>query len=177
MAHDLEAGVDQEEPEEHKHDREPGDDRGSEDEDGSKKECAEDAPEQHPVLILERDLHRGKQQCPDEHVVDAERLLGQVDTQILAGGGATKLRPHEERERQATQDPEGRFARCFTKGGLMSFAVAVEIDGKQRDDRNEEHDPVPAAYLVPEIDKVVASVTFDEGQEVRYCNHRIIPIR
>ena len=91
MADDLEPGVDEEHTEHQQQPPEPADQRAAEDdEDRPQREGTEDAPEQHPVLVLQRDRQRGEQHRPDEDVVDAERFLDQVAADELAERGACR---------------------------------------------------------------------------------------
>ena len=57
-----------------------------EDEHRAQDQGAEDAPEQHPELVLRRHGEVAEDHRPDEDVVDREALLDQVAGQVLAGG-------------------------------------------------------------------------------------------
>ena len=67
-----------------------------------KRERAENPPEQHAVLELDGDGHGRKQDGPDEHVVDAERLLDQVAADVLAERFAT---PHHGDTKSPKDEP------------------------------------------------------------------------
>ena len=85
MAGDLHGRVEQERAEDVEDPVEALDQRDAgEDEDRPQHERAEDAPEQHPELVLpghgeEREDHR-----PDEHVVDRQALFDQEAGVVLA---------------------------------------------------------------------------------------------
>ena len=59
---------------------------------GAQHQRAEDAPEQHPVLVLRGHLEVGEDQRPHEHVVDRQALLDQVAGELLAAGRAAERR-------------------------------------------------------------------------------------
>jgi hypothetical protein len=116
VAEDLDAGVDQEHTEDQQHPPELGDQRRPEDDEaGAKGEGSEDAPEQHPVLELERDGHRREQHRPDEDVVDTERLLDQIAADVLTERGAAELDRDECREAEPACHPDRRFDHGFLR--------------------------------------------------------------
>jgi hypothetical protein len=58
---------------------EPGEQRRArQDEDGAQQERADDAPEEHAVLVLAGDPEIAEDHQEDEQVVDRERVLDQV---------------------------------------------------------------------------------------------------
>ena len=81
---ELEAGDDQEDPEDVGHPVERREQRGADrDEDAARDQRAQDPPEQHPVLQVRghREEREGRQE--DEQVVDGERLLDQPGLEEL----------------------------------------------------------------------------------------------
>ena len=122
VAGDLHGRVQQERAEDVEHPLEVLDQRhAGEDEDGAQDERPEDAPEQHPELVLlghgeEREDHR-----PDEHVVDREALFDQEAGVVLAGSLAALPGQHDEAEREADRDPDRGFDRRFLD--VMTCAV------------------------------------------------------
>ena len=85
-----------------------------EDEHQPQHQRAEDAPEQHPVLVLARHDEVAEDQRPHEDVVDAEALLDQVAGVVLARRLAAVDRPDDQPEGEADADPDGRL-----DGGLL----------------------------------------------------------
>ena len=138
----LATRVDQEHAEHQQQPPEPADQCAAQhDEERPQRKCAEDAPEQHPVLILQRDRQRGEQHRPDEHVVDAERLLDQVAADVLAERGAAVHHRDDDRERQTAHHPDGRLDRCFLGRRRVRLAVSVQVDPQHGDDDHEQRDP------------------------------------
>ena len=133
-----------EERAEHQHDhvvlherRTDGDERRAED------EGADDAVEQHPVLVERRDAEVGEHQDEHEDVVDGERLLDDVageelEPELAAGVRAERGRGVEveavverERQRHPHHRPAQRLAERDDVGLPMEDA---EIDGEQHED-------------------------------------------
>jgi len=152
VAEDLDAGVDQEDTENQQHPPELGDQRRSEDhEGGAQSERTEDSPEQDPVLVLERDRHRGEQHRPNEHIVDAERLLDQIAADVLAEGTAAELDRDEYREAEPTCNPHSGLDQRFLRRRCVVIPVAEQVDREHRRDRRGEEDPRPYGHV--EIDE------------------------
>ena len=77
-------------------------------------ERAEDAPEQHPVLVLARDREGAEDQREDEDVVDAQRLLDEVageERDARLGAPPHKNAMEHDRERHPDRRPDERLAR------------------------------------------------------------------
>ena len=142
VADDLQAGVDEEDAEHQQQPPEPADQRAAEDdEDRPQGEGTEDAPEQHPMLILQRDRQRGEQHRPHEDVVDAERLLDQVATDELTERTAAERDRDHAGERETAHHPDQRLDGRFLGCRRMRFAVAEQVDRQHDDDHGEQRDP------------------------------------
>jgi len=153
---DLDASVDQEHAEDQQHPPELGDERRAEDDErGAQGEGAEDAPEQDAVLILEWDRHRCEQHRPHEHVVDAERLLDQVATDVLTERAAAELDRDEDRETEPARDPDRGLRQGFLRRRRVVVAMAEQVDGKHRRDGRSEKDPRPQGDV--EVDERLGS--------------------
>jgi hypothetical protein len=146
----------EEEPAEHEqHPAEALDQRHpGEDEQGPHHEGAEDAPEQHAVLVLLRDQEVAHDQGPDEDVVDAEALLDQVARDVLPARRRAEPPRHDAGERQSAADPGGGFVRRLARAHLVRVTMHhQQIDQQQRGDDPEQHQPVPR--LDVQLDEVV----------------------
>src|SRR3990172_5991477 len=142
MPVDLESGVDQEDTEEHHDPLEPADDgSAATDEEGAQDQCPEDAPEQDPVLELERDAHRGEHDRPDEHVVEAQGTLDQVTGGVLAKGPGPELPGDVSAEEEPDHDPDDGFGQGLTAGYVVIVTVPVQICGDQDHDDHQEEEP------------------------------------
>ena len=107
-------------------------------------ERAEDAPEQHPVLVLAGHGEVAEDQRPDEDVVDAQALLDEVARHVLTGGLAAEGPPHHEREPETDRDPHARFDRRFLRLDVVRLAVEhEEVDEQQHQDQPDQRRPHP----------------------------------
>jgi len=88
---DLEAGEDEEHPEDHHDPLVLHQHRAERDEEGAEGDRAEDAVEQHLLLVLHRHGEIGEHRHEDEHVVDGERVLDDIARQELERGVAGEL--------------------------------------------------------------------------------------
>ncbi len=82
-----------------------------EDEDRPHHQRAEDAPEQHPMLVARRHLEVAHDQRPHKHVVDAEALLDQVARQVLGGRLTRRTTTAPPTRTTADRDPHRGFDR------------------------------------------------------------------
>ena len=106
VANHLDAGVHEEQSEHEQQPPELVDQRtASEHKYGAQRECPKDSPEQHAVLVLDRDCHCGKEHRPHEHVVDTERLFDEVAADVFAEGMAAEADRDGRAECQAAGDP------------------------------------------------------------------------
>ncbi|MPN27008.1 hypothetical protein SDC9_174435 [bioreactor metagenome] len=86
VGHELDAGVEEERPEDEEHPGELVDDRRAEgDEDAAEDEGEDDARHQSELLVLPGHAHAAEDDDEDEEVVDRQRVLGQVSREELDG--------------------------------------------------------------------------------------------
>ena len=130
---------------------------------------ADDAPEQHPMLIFTRHCEILKQHRDDEHVVDAERFLDDVSGDELEEGrpavvdaavgkrrtAIDGIRRHpepepamlvaqidESRERQREHHPHARPGQRFANRNDVGLAVKdSEIEGEQEENEDKKGNP------------------------------------
>ena len=152
MAHDLDARCDEHHAEHEEQPPELLDERGAgEDEHGAHRQRAEDAPEQHPVLVARRDRERREDHRPHEDVVDAERLLDHVAAEVLAERLATPHEQHHEREPEPARHPDRRLDQRVLGRRFLVAAVQEQVDRQQDRDHAEQRRPVPRADVDAEI--------------------------
>ena len=151
----LAGGVEQERPEHVEHPVEALDhgDAG-EDEDRPHDQRAEDAPEQHAVLVLRRHEEVAHDQRPHEDVVDAQALLDQVARHVLAGRLRRRTTTRSRTRRPSPQPIQTAdsiaaslvctswASLCTTSRSISSSAMMIA----------EQHRPVPE--LDVELDEV-----------------------
>ena len=143
--HHTRRGEQQERPEHVEDPVEPLDqgDAG-EDEDRPHHEGPEDAPEQHPVLVLRRHLEVAHDQRPDEDVVDAQALLDEVAGDVLAGRRPAEPPQHDQREADADRDPHRRLdGRLACADGVRLAVHDQQVDQQQGDDQRQQDAPLP----------------------------------
>ena len=157
VTQDLRAGDDEQRAEDEQHPPELRDQRGAQpDEDRTQRESAEDAPEQHAVLVLQRNPEAGEEHRPDEHVVDAERLLDDIPREVLAELRGTEGCEHDHREGEAEADPHDRLGERLAAGRLVVVAVPVQVDREHHRDDAEERSPSPERNV--DVDELVANL-------------------
>ena len=93
----------------------------SADHDGAHDQRAEDAPEQHLVLIHGRHREVGEQQREDEDVVHAERFLDDVAGEELQRLRPAGIVPDAEVEEQRQRDPDDRPGDRFRSETTCAF--------------------------------------------------------
>ena len=149
VAGDLDRRVQQEGAEDVEHPVE-GLDQGhtGEDEDGAQDEGAEDAPEQHPELVLGRYGEVREDHRPHEDVVDGEALLDQVAGQVLTGGRPSERPGDDPAEGEADGDPH----RALDPGLPQADRVRAPVDDEQvaqeeDGDAGHQRHPRPRRHL------------------------------
>ncbi len=114
------------------------------DHDAAQDDHAQDAPEQHPVLIFARDGEKAEDQRDDEDIVHRQRLFHHEGGQVLCRGGAIHLPPDKAREGQAQHDVHGRHAQAFGHADFVIVPVKdAQVKGQKADDQCQEHEPHP----------------------------------
>src|SRR5690606_7290078 len=105
-------------------------------------ERAQDAPEENPVLVDRRDLHRGEDQDEDEDVVDRERLLDEVAGEELGAGLRPELPPDPGVEEQRERDPHRAPDPGLLEADRVRLAVKdAEIQRQHQDHEEDETAP------------------------------------
>ena len=127
--------------------------RAGGDERAAQHERAEDAVEEHAVLIGGRDREGAEDQRPDEHVVERERLLEQVAGEELRADVATLNHEQRDAERDADGDesrrrPGGVAHRNLVRAPMEDEQVEQQQHGetgRQRGPGRERrvHKPMP----------------------------------
>ena len=154
--------------------------RADRDHDAAHDERAQDAPEQHPVLVDARDRHEREDHRDDEDVVHAQRLLHDVAGQILHGGGGAivdlpvdgihgeaESHPlvlvahiHEHAERESEGDPHGRPPEGLAHRDHVSVPVKhPEVQRQHHQHEQKEAGPYPHHQRVPICISVTALLT------------------
>ena len=114
------------------------------DHDAAQHDNAEDAPEEHPVLVLPRDRQRGEDQRDDEDVVHGQRLFHHEGGHVFGRRRGAELPPDEAAEGDAQRDVEGRELQALRDADLLVAAVQhPEVERQQHEDRAEECQPQP----------------------------------
>ena len=139
----LQAGEDQEGAEEEKDPREGHDERGAEtDENGAEQDDAENAPEQHPVLIETGNLQVGEDGGDDEDVVHRQRLLDQVaGVELEPRLGAPRIPDpgaEDEGDGHVAAVENEAFLRLDLPRALVQDA---EVEDEEADDDRNEDQP------------------------------------
>ena len=141
----LDAGEDQERAEDVDDPGELGDERRAQgDHDGPHDERAEDAPEQHLVLIHRRHREVGEQQREDKDVVHAQRLLDEVAGEELQRLLRAVEVPDAAVEQQRQRHPHDRPGDRLLEGDDVRLAVKdAEVQRQHRQHEHVETDPEP----------------------------------
>jgi hypothetical protein len=104
------------------------------------------------MLQSKRDGHGREQKGPDEHVVDAQRLLDQVAADVLAERLPTERHGDYPGKEQGARDPGDRLPKGLARGGRMVVAVAQQIHGQHHRQYGKQRRPGPIGHI--EIGKV-----------------------
>ena len=139
------AGEDQEDGEAVEHPFELGNQlRAEADHDRPQDQNAEDAPEEHPVLVGARNGEEREDGRDDEQVVDREALFNDEGGNVFEPRLAAELDGHEHGEGQSDGDIEEREEQALARPDL---AVATmqhpEVEGQQPGDEHQEAKPHP----------------------------------
>lgn len=147
----LDAGQDQKRAEEIQHPRKLGDQcRADRDHDRAQHDDAENAPEQHAVLILPRHSEEAEDQRYDEHIVDGEAFLDHEARQILDRSDLPELPPDETAESEPERDIERGQPQAFANTDFSFLAVQnTKIECKQHTDNGHEAKPHPCGLAEP----------------------------
>ena len=146
---ELDAGVDQERPEQRHHPLEPLDElRPQEDERQTHDHRAEDPPEEDAVLILERHLEVAEHDREHEHVVHRQRPFDEVAGEELDRGILPQPPPHQPVEGERQSGPEAGPETALAERRLMGLAVE-----HRQVERQHDHDERGEGGPVAELDR------------------------
>ncbi len=105
---------------------------------------ADDAPEQHTVLVGRRHAEVREQQDEDENIVDAERVFDQVAREELDRLGLASPEIQADVEPQRQHNPDDRPGRRLAHGhGVGAPVEHAQVQGQQAQDDNQKRDPCP----------------------------------
>jgi hypothetical protein len=114
--------------------------RAGGDEGAAHHQRAQDAPEQHAVLVRGRHGEVGEEEGDDEDVVDRQRLLHQVAGQELQRRLAAREVPDAGVERHRQRDPDGAPRRRLAQ----AHRVRLAMEHAQVQRQHHEHGGVEA---------------------------------
>lgn len=116
-------------------------------EDRAEHQSADDAEEQHPVLIFPGHLEIGEDQREDEEVVDREALLQEPGRRVFRPRG----RPQDEEDHTAEDEREAHPQHAppgsFLEADDMRVSVGKQVDCEGDDHRYGERHPEPYRYI------------------------------
>ncbi|MNZ32180.1 hypothetical protein D3C78_495020 [compost metagenome] len=114
------------------------------DHDGAQHDHADDAPEQHPVLVAAGNGEEAEDHRHDEDVVHGQRLLHQEARVELQGALRTQLEPDPDPEQHADAEVAAVEQQAFAHLDFMLVAVQhPEVEDQQGEDYAEEDEPQP----------------------------------
>jgi hypothetical protein len=123
----------------------------SADHDRAQHDHAQDAPEQHPVLVLPRDGEEAEDQRDDEDVVHRQRLLDHEAGVVVHAALRAQVPPHPGAEQQRHADVAGRQQQALAHADLVVVLVQhAQVEGQQRDHDADEGQPDPG-WLAHEV--------------------------
>ncbi|KAG1084833.1 hypothetical protein G6F40_014372 [Rhizopus arrhizus] len=109
------------------------------DHDGAQHDHAQDAPEQHAVLVLARNREEAEDQRDHEDVVHRQRLLDHEAGVVRHAAGRAQLPPDPGAEQQRRADVAGRQQQAFTHADFAVFLVQhAQVKDQQADDDADE---------------------------------------
>ena len=104
---------------------------------------AEDAPEEHAVLVLERHAEIAEHHREHEHVVHRQRPLDEISGEKLEGRLAAEPPPDEPIEAKGQGRPETGPEGALTERRLLGVLVKDrEVEGQHHDHEGRERRPV-----------------------------------
>ena len=110
--------------------------------DGPEHDDAEDAPEQHPVLVEAGNAEEGEDRGDDEDVVHRQRLLDQVAGEELEAGLGTARIPDPGAEGEGDGHVAGVEDEAFLCLDLLVALVQeAEVEDEEADHHRDEDQP------------------------------------
>jgi hypothetical protein len=105
---------------------------------------AQDAPEEHSMLVSGRNSKIAEDQNEDEDVVDRKRLLNEVPREVLQARFTTHEAVDGSAKHQCERNPDDAPYRRFLDADLVRFLVNnEEVEGEHREDTCIEDNPQP----------------------------------
>ena len=143
--HHLDAREDQEDREQIQHPAVVFDDRRTQaNHDGAQHDHAQDAPEQHPMLVFAGNGEEAEDQRDDEDVVHRQRLFDHKGGQILGRRLGPHLPVDKARKADAQDDVHRRKPQAFPDADFMVVLVQhPQIERQKRDHQGDEQQPHP----------------------------------
>ena len=158
---ELDAGVDEERPEQRHHPLEPLDElRPQEHERQPHDDGAEDPPEENPVLVLERHLEIAEHHREHEHVVHRQRPFDEVAGEELDRGILPQPPPHQAVEGEGQGGPEAGPETALAERRLVGFAVEY-----RQVERQHDHDEGGEGGPVGEVDRADGGSSVGRGED------------
>ena len=115
------------------------------DEDRAHDEGAEDAPEQHPVLVRRRHREVGEDHQEDEDVVDRQGLLDQVAGQELQALGRAEPGQISALKREGERHPDHAPGERLAEADLVGLAVE-DAQVERQHHQHERREPAPEPH-------------------------------
>jgi hypothetical protein len=141
----LDAGNDKERGEDIEDPGEFGDQcRADTDHDRTQHDDAEDAPEEHPVLVDARHGKEREDQGDDEDIVERQRFFDDEAGQVGKAGIGAEMPPHPAAKGQAERDIERGKLDAFAHADFLVLLMEnAEIERQDGNDQDEETRPHP----------------------------------
>ncbi|MNT14667.1 hypothetical protein D3C72_1496820 [compost metagenome] len=112
--------------------------------DGAQHDHAQDAPEQHAVLVLAGNREEAENQRDHEDVVHRQRLFDHEAGVVGHAAGGAQLPPDPGAKQQRGADVAGRQQQAFAYADLAVFLVQhAQVEDQQADDDANEEQPAP----------------------------------
>ena len=146
----LHTGVDEKGAEDVEHPVKARDDAHSDqNKDRAHDDRADDAPEEHAVLVFRRDLEVGEDQNEDEDVVDAQAEFDEIaGEKLLAEFGPAEV-PDAAAKRECEGAPDGTPAERFLHGDDVRVALKhAEVEREHSGDEQKKCTPSPKGHGV-----------------------------
>lgn len=145
---ELDSRVDQERSQKNGDEGEPLDGGDTDrDERNAQHDRHHDAPDQQGVVVATEQHERRDHQRPHEDVVERQRVLHEVASEVLLPGGAAVQEPGHCAERDAHAEPQQRLQRSPLEG--RGFVLAVEHEHVEPNAQGEypgQREPLPEPH-------------------------------
>ena len=120
------------------------------DHDAAQHDHAQDAPEQHPVLILARHREKSENQRDDKDIVQGQRLFHDKGCQVLRRFCWADLPPDKAGKAETQRDIESRHLEAFRNADLVVFLVKhPKVQHQQAENDCDKDKPHPDGLAEP----------------------------